>query len=159
MIFITGSSSAGKTSLIEQLKEQLPRDKFDIHDIDEADKWTDNYESWRDAKIEHWLKQSIKNKKNGIETILCGIIYPEHVAKCDSFKDAQPIKYILLDASAEVIKARFYKRMESRINRQVEISNELKIELEDVDNRDIIDTTTLATEDIASIVTDKIKSP
>ncbi len=76
MIFITGAASAGKTSLINRLKESLPSDKFDIHDIDEADKWGDDYESWRDAKVEFWLKQTIENRTKGIETILCGIIYP-----------------------------------------------------------------------------------
>ena len=74
MIFITGAAGAGKSSVTRALKTHLPKDKFDIHDIDEADKWIDSYEDWRDAKIEHWLKVSIDNRKEGITTILCGIV-------------------------------------------------------------------------------------
>jgi thymidylate kinase len=156
MIFITGAASAGKTSLIKLLKEQLPADKFDIHDIDEADGWTDDYEAWRDAKIEHWLKQSIKNKQKGIETILCGIIYPEHAEKCASYTQAQPVEYILLDADADTMRQRFYKRMESRINRQIEISKELKLELEAIDNKTVVDTTRLSVGDIAGVVASRL---
>ncbi len=157
MIFITGAASAGKTSLIDRLKAQLPSDKFDIHDIDEADKWEDDYEAWRNAKIEQSLKQSIQNKKNGIETILCGIIYPEDVAKCHSFHDAGPIRYILLDASPEALKARFYMRLEGRINRQIEISNEIKKEILGIEGADIIDTSPLSTENITRLVTKKFQ--
>lgn len=140
MIFITSAASAGKTSVVKLLKERLPSDKFDIHDIDEADKWGDDYEGWRNAKIEHWLKQSIKNRKKGVETILCGIIYPEHVIKSPSYAKAQPVKYVLLDATPEVIKDRYYKKMERWLNRQMEISKELKIELKNIKNKQVIDT-------------------
>lgn len=149
MIFITGASSTGKTSLIKRLKEQLPSDKFDIHDIDEADKWGDDYEGWRDAKIEYWLKQSIKNRGKGIETILCGIIYPEHVTKAPSYDEAQPVEYVLLDATPKAIEERFYKRKQSWLNRQMEISQELKKELQQVKNKHIVDTNSITSDDVA----------
>ncbi len=157
MIFIIGAASVGKTSLVNQLKEKLPARKFDIHDIDEADLWTDSYEKWRDAKIEHWLKQSIINRENGIETILCGIIYPAHVVKSSSYGLAKPVEYILLDAHADAIKERFYKRMESKINKQVEIAGELKSELQTVKNKQVVDTTDLSIEDIANTVLKTIR--
>lgn len=149
MIFITGASSVGKTSLIKRLKEQLPSDKFDIHDIDEADKWGDDYESWRDAKIEYWLKQSIKNREKGIETILCGIIYPEHVIKAPSYTEAQPVEYVLLDATPKAIEERFYKRKRSWLGRQMEISQELKKELQQIENKHIVDTNSVTSDDVA----------
>lgn len=159
MIFITGAASSGKTSLTKLLKAQLPSDKFDIHDIDEADRWSDDYEAWRDAKVEHWLKQSIENRKEGVETILCGIIYPEHAAKCPSYDAAQPVKYILLDASPEELTERFHKRMEGRINRQISISQELKKEVQDTENREVVETTNMAIEDIAGSVAGRLTSP
>lgn len=149
MIFITGASSAGKTSLIKRLKEQLPSDKFDIHDIDEADKWGDDYESWRDAKIEYWLKQSIRNREKGVETILCGIIYPEHVMKAPSYTEAQPIEFVLLDAAPKVIKERYYKKRQPWLARQMEISQELKSELQHIQNTHIIDTNSITSDDVA----------
>ena len=112
MIFITGAASAGKTSVIRRLKEALPEGKFDIHDIDEADLWGDDYEGWRIKKIEYWLAKSIENRKHGIETILCGIIHPAIVEAAPSFVAAYPIEYILLEASPEVMAERFFKRKE-----------------------------------------------
>ena len=149
MIFITGAASTGKTSIVKRLKELLPNDKFDIHDIDEADKWGDDYEGWRDAKIEHWLKQSIENRKKGMETILCGIIYPEHVIKSRSYAKAGQVKYVLLDATPEAIKERYYKKMERWLNRQMEISKELKSELQNVKNKQVIDTDSITSDAVA----------
>lgn len=157
MIFITGASSAGKTSLIDRLKKQLSRTKFDIHDIDEADRWTDNYEEWRDAKIEFWLQQSIKNREKGIETILCGIIYPKHVIRSPSYEAAAPVRYILLDADEGAIRERSYKRIESRISTQLAIAKDLKGELEDLKNKQIINTTNLSIENIAITLSKKLE--
>lgn len=156
MLFITGAANTGKSSLVKLLKEGLPSDKFDIHDIDEADRWTDDYESWRDAKIEHWLMQSIKNKKYGIETILCGIIYPDHVVKAPSYAEAKPVEYILLDATPEAIKGRYYKKMEPWLSRQIEISQEIKTELQGIEDKQIVDTTSATSDGIAESLIRKL---
>jgi thymidylate kinase len=141
MIFITGAASTGKTSIVKQLKELLPASKFDIHDIDEADKWKpDQYEQWRDAKVEHFLKLSITNREKGIETVLCGIIYPEQAKKSPSFKKAEPVRFIFLDASPETIKERFYKRWQLRIDRQIEIENELRMEIDHQEHASVVNT-------------------
>ncbi len=152
MILITGAASSGKTSAVKLLKEQLPADKFDIHDIDEADKWTNDYEGWRDAKIEYWLKQSIENRKQGIETILCGIIYPKDVVKPPSYSVAQPVEYILLDASPETIQDRYYKKMQPWLSRQKEISKELKSEFQNKPGIKVLDTTNTSSNDIARTI-------
>ncbi len=156
MIFITGPASAGKTSLIKLLKEHVPKEKFDIHDIDEADKWTDDYVAWRDSKVEYWLKQSIENRKKGIETILCGIIYPEAAAKSPSYAAAQPVKFILLNTNAEELRQRFYKRMEGRINRQIEIGKELSLEVQSIDGAEIVETTGMTPESIVGSLIKKL---
>lgn len=158
MIFITGAASAGKTSAIRLLKEMLPDDKFDIHDIDEADRWAGDYEAWRDAKIEYWLKQSIENKKKGIETILCGIIYPEHVVNAHSYAEAEPVEYILLDATPEAIRERYYKKMEPWLNRQMEISKELRTELAGLENKQVVDTVNASTVEVAQAIVSRINS-
>lgn len=158
MIFITGAASTGKTTLIDQLKQQLPVDKFDVHDIDEADRWGDDYEGWRDAKIEYWLKQSIQNKIAGIETILCGIIYPEYVTKSPSYTEAGPVTYINLSATPEVITERYLKRQKRWLDRQIEISQELRDELQGTKNAHIIDTSNIASDEVLTSVL-KLISP
>jgi thymidylate kinase len=164
MIFITGASSTGKSTLIKHLKEVLPKDKYDVHDIDEADLWTDDYPAWRNEKIDYWLKQSLTNTKAGITTILGGIIYPDNVMQAPTYEPDIPLSYILLHASPEVITQRFNSRystkkraamtaeqrteLETRLKRQIEISDELKTAYEKLQGVTIIDTSDLSPEEV-----------
>lgn len=157
MIVITGAASTGKSSLVNELKEKLSGDKFDIHDIDEADRWGDDYEAWRDAKVEYWLKQSIENRKLGIETILCGIIYPKHVVKSPAYAYAAPVEYINLDATPDVITQRYLKRRQVWLDRQIEISKELREELQVAENAQIIDTSNIPSSEVAERVVNLIQ--
>lgn len=115
MIFVTGAANVGKTSLINRLKHELPADKFDIHDIDETGKWSGEYSVWRDERIDYWLKQSVINRQNEIETILCGIIFPQDVERQASYRSVGIISYILLDASSDDIQDRFRQKRKRRV--------------------------------------------
>jgi adenylate kinase family enzyme len=175
MIFITGAAGAGKSSVVRALKARLPQNKFDIHDIDEADKWDDGYESWRDAKIEHWLKQSIDNRKHGITTILCGIIYPDHVEKAPSYASASPVSYVLLDIPASIVTERNLEKHtlgtaeEKRLGRfepdskwdrwakrQMEITVELRRECGNLENTEVFDPATRTADEIAGEIAKRI---
>ncbi len=81
IIVVTGAGGSGKSILIKGLKKVMLSTKYDIHDIDEADHWGDekNYPAWKQAKIEYYLERSKKNDNEGIDTILCGIIFPQNV--------------------------------------------------------------------------------
>lgn len=157
MIIITGAAAAGKSTVTRLLKEYLPKEKFDIHDIDESDKWTNSYEAWRDAKVEYWLRRSVGSKKAGITTILCGIIYPENVRQGGSYKAAAPVRYFLLDVTPEVLTQRYLSkvgskeekltgkaepgtRVERGLKRQIEITAELRQAYKNVEHAHIIDT-------------------
>jgi broad-specificity NMP kinase len=169
MIIITGAAATGKSTVTRLLREQLPKNKFDIHDIDESDKWTNSYEEWRDAKIEYWLRRSISSNEAGITTVLCGIIYPENVTTAAYYTDSLPIKYFLLDASPEAITDRFKQKLEAQqksgvkgrnqisdkaawLKRQIEISQELRQEYAKIDTAIIIDTTDMTVEDVLAKV-------
>ncbi len=111
IIFITGAGGVGKSTLVEGLKRELPADKYDIHDIDEADLWGEesNYKAWKQTKVEHYLEQSKKNDKVGIDTILCGIIYPQSVLNSEVYEGASA-RFILLDAGPSAIAGRLRTR-------------------------------------------------
>jgi adenylate kinase family enzyme len=169
MIIITGAAATGKSTVTRLMREQLPKDKFDIHDIDESDKWTNSYEEWRDAKIDYWLRRSISSNEAGITTALCGIIYPKNVTDADYYTDALPMKYFLLDAMPNTITTRFKLKLEAQeksglkgrnqiddkeawLKRQIEISRELRQEYGQMANATIIETTDLGIEDVLAKV-------
>ena len=162
MVFITGAAGVGKSIIIEGLKKRLPRERFNIHDIDEADLWKDDYEAWRDKKIDYWLKQSQKNQS--VITILAGIIYPKSVISAPSYPADQDVKYILIDASPRVHYERFMARskntnseaVERKIRRHIEIQNELKSDLERIENVVTLDTTSLSPGDMVNLVEKKL---
>ena len=175
MIIITGAAATGKSTVTRLLRELLPKDKFDIHDIDESDKWTNSYEEWRDAKVEYWLRRSISSNKAGITTVLCGIIYPENVRATTYYNGAIPIKYFLLDASPEAITSRFEQKLEAQeksgvkgrnqindkaawLKRQIEISQELRREYERMSEATVIDTTDLSIEEVLANIKEGLKS-
>jgi thymidylate kinase len=175
MIIITGAAATGKSTVTRLLREQLPKDKFDIHDIDESDKWTNSYEEWRDAKIEYWLRRSISSNKAGITTVLCGIIYPENVRATNYYNGAIPIKYFLLDASLEAITSRFKRKLEAQeksglkgrnqiddkeawLKRQIEISLELREEYGQIDDATVIDTVNLPVDEVVGKIKQALAS-
>ena len=174
LIFITGAAGVGKSSVTKLLQEQLPKDTYALHDIDESDKWTNDYEAWRDSKIDYWLQRGRSSDEAGITTSLCGIIYPENVEKAPSFSEDVLIQYILLDASADVITKRLLSkygtederrefdaektgRMKRKLKRQLEIADELRSVYTNRQDAYIIDTNRVLSEVVDDIL-EKVKS-
>ncbi len=169
IIFITGTGGAGKTTLIADLKRDLPAEKFDIHDIDEADRWGDNanYSAWRRAKIEYYLEQSKKNDKKGIDTILCGIIFPQGVLNSEVYPGASA-RFILLDAEPDSIASRLRVRhttateewlreaganqAETALSLKKTFSDQMGVKLREKPRVDIIDTSHLSADEVLSKV-------
>lgn len=158
MIFITGAGNVGKSSTTRILKQQLATDRYDIHDIDEADLWGDDYEGWKAKKVEYWLQQSIKNDEEGKSTILCGIIYPRDVRQAASYAKAHILVYFLLDADPDEIRKRWAKHygdrfkeapVQSKMNRHLEIAKELRDAYTGVKPAHVIDTTREGAEEVA----------
>jgi len=169
IIFITGTGGVGKTTLITGLKRELPADKFDIHDIDEADRWGDNsnYPAWRRAKIEFYLEQSKKNDIVGIDTILCGIIFPQGVLNSEVYEGASA-RFILLDAEPDSIASRLRVRhktateewlreaganqAETALSLKKTFSNQPGVKLRERPNVQVINTTHLSSNEVLNMV-------
>ena len=166
MIYISGTGNVGKSSVTRLLKERMPRDKYDIHDIDESDLWTNDYEAWKAAKIEYWLQRAISSSEADITTILCGIIYPKNILNAPSYSSKISIACYLLDATPEVIQERwslhYGKRLEedskvaAKMKRHIEISQELRTAFKDMQQAHIIDTSSLTIESVEKIIEDGV---
>lgn len=106
LIFITGSSGVGKSTIVPILKNSLPA--YAIHDFDE--KLTKEVsmdakllDSWRKDTTKFWIKRAEENAKSGKLTIVIGLVYPKEVAE---IKTELPISFYLLDVSEDKIKER-----------------------------------------------------
>ena len=111
MIFISGAAGVGKTTVVDNLRRRLPREKYALHDIDESDLWTHDYPAWRAAKVDYWLQRSKSNNETGMDTVLSGIVSPKVVADVPTFSAELPIKYVLLHAAPEVLASRLISKL------------------------------------------------
>lgn len=101
LFFITGASGAGKSTIIEPLK-QLLGSGFDIHDFDERGVPDAADNQWRIDETAYWASVAEQNTKVGLSTIICGGARPSELKGRAIF--------IFLDASEEIIRGRLLKR-------------------------------------------------
>ncbi len=79
IFFITGTSGAGKTTLMHHLRSSLSSEYYAIYDFDENGVPTDADRAWRIATTSFWLNKAIENNKQQKTTILCGVSVPSEV--------------------------------------------------------------------------------
>lgn len=109
--FITGVNGAGKSTLVPILKKSLGKD-FIVYDFDELGVPVKVDKKWRQKTTRHWLKQSGKNNKKAIATIVCGLVWPKEVYSLA--RSRKNISIYLLDISAKEIKLRLKKRFKTK---------------------------------------------
>ena len=93
-ILVTGAEGCGKTSLIPFLKRELKG--FKINDFDEVGIPLNPPLQWRLDTTKHWLKIANNNQKNGLDTLVAGLIFPGEVKMYEEHKSLD-IMFILLD--------------------------------------------------------------
>ncbi len=108
--FISGVAGVGKSSLLDYLKELLPKDKFDIRDFDERGIPDGGGMEWHNIETLHWLEIGRENADNGKSTIICGFIHPERLRSMHKIGEHPQMKLILLHAPEEVIRQRLLGR-------------------------------------------------
>lgn len=107
--FISGVSGVGKSSVMKDLKDLLPQDKFNIRDFDEFGVPDGGGDAWHSNATLNWLDISAENAKQGKSTIICGFNEPERVRKVHQAHHPS-FELILLHASSETIKKRLLGR-------------------------------------------------
>ncbi len=109
IFFITGTNSAGKSTIVPLLKRKLSG-SFLVYDFDEVGVPENVDAKWRQQTTNHWLNLGIKNAKRKITTIICGLTKPREIYEIIKKKNKVSIKICLLNVSAKEITKRLKKR-------------------------------------------------
>ena len=67
IFFISGGSGAGKSTVMDLVKNKLPHSEYHIHDMDEVGVPDDVDEQWRIEQTENWIKEGTKNSEHHIK--------------------------------------------------------------------------------------------
>jgi len=103
LIFVSGASGVGKSTVIPHLKSLLPSN-YQVRDFDEVGVPDNPTRDWRLEAIQFWIGIAGENYKESLTTVVCGVTEPEEVLKHSG------TAYILLDASAESLQERLHNR-------------------------------------------------
>ncbi len=97
ILFITGISCSGKSSIYKSLKrsKRIPKSII-IHDIDENGVPAVGLDPWRSFRIEELFYEAIQNYKQGKSTIVCGISLPHEIIESIQYKFSLNIHFLLL---------------------------------------------------------------
>lgn len=102
LMFVTGSSGAGKTTVAALVKKQSSS-TYEVYDFDE--RLTESVamehrlqDSWRRETVRHWADVAAANASHGRKTVIFGLVYPTEV---NQLTPTMPARFILLDCSHE----------------------------------------------------------
>ena len=123
IFFISGGSGAGKSTVMDLVKNKLPHSEYHIHDMDEVGVPDDVDEQWRIEQTENWIKEGTKNSEHHIKTIIFGITRPEELhAALDKLQvSTDMVGAFLLDANPEVLRSRLERRYQVRSGVESEV--------------------------------------
>ncbi len=108
IVFITGVSGVGKSSVVPKLRELMP--SIAIHDFDEVVVPEDVDVAWRLKTTDHWLKQAKENLLKGKSSIICGVSRPEEVISSSEYNQTMNLRFGLIKISNSLIQERLTER-------------------------------------------------
>lgn len=115
MVFISGLSGTGKSTIVEYFKTN-PVDNWRFYDYDKGKFPVPDNESkhleWRKKQSEAWLQKAVKNAKDDINTCVLGMaLYPKNTYELPSAKlFNSDIHFALIDCSDDERKKRLFDR-------------------------------------------------
>lgn len=117
IFFVTGVSTAGKTTLYHALREDADLDHVEIRDIDEDGVPPAGSGHWRKFRIELLLHEAAERWRDvGRSTVICGATIPSEVIESGSFPTYVPVRFILVDVETSVMRERLRKRIGHRVS-------------------------------------------
>ncbi len=121
ILFITGISGSGKTTVFEKFSKDLSlkASSIEFREIDEKKVPPVGRSHWRQYRVEELLYQAIKNLKKGKSTVICGITLPQEIINSRLYKPSFNIHFLLLDIPISL----FSKRVKERIKKTKEEKN------------------------------------
>lgn len=114
ILFITGTSASGKSTLYESLKNDPTLKEVIFHDIDEAGVPPVGRGPWRKFRVEELLYEAVQLLDKRKSVIICGIVKPHEVIESRYFQPSQNIHFLMIDVPYEIVKARIRERVDNQ---------------------------------------------
>jgi predicted ABC-type ATPase len=113
ILFITGASGTGKSTVYDNLKA-LNRTDLEVHDVDEDGVPEDRGYCWGKFRVEQLLYRAKEHVKQGKHSIICGISFPHDVVDGRYYTSKLNVHHVLLVCDKATIKARLKERLLSQ---------------------------------------------
>jgi hypothetical protein len=118
IIFITGVSTAGKTTAYKTLRRDPDLAGIEFHDIDEDGIPAAGSGPWRHFRVELLLHEAVTRfKEEGTPTVICGLTKPHEAIESGSFPDDIPVHFALVDIPMATIRKRLEARLGGRVSK------------------------------------------
>lgn len=105
LFIVTGASGSGKTTVIKELRDQLP--DVDVFDIDTIQPFIgDDWSRIRNI----WFRIARSIAESGRITIICGTLMPWDAEKCEDYNFFNQIYYLNLHCNDETREVRLKAR-------------------------------------------------
>jgi hypothetical protein len=116
IVFVTGVSTAGKTTTYEKLRKDPELSHIAFHDIDEDGIPRAGTGAWRQFRVELLLHEAVQRfySAERKSTVICGVTKPHEVIESGAFPDVLPVHFILIDVTLANIRKRLAERIGSR---------------------------------------------
>lgn len=113
-MFLTGTSSSGKTTLYESLRQDESLADIDFHDIDENGVPSVGRGPWRAYRVEQLLYNAIKTYEAGTSTVVCGITMPHEVIESRYYNERYRVYFLLAQTTEQLIRERLLMRADAQ---------------------------------------------
>ncbi len=122
ILFITGCSASGKTTLYESLQNDQELTEIIFHDIDENGAPPVGRGPWREYRVEQLLYDATLKADEGYSTVICGNTFTHEVTESLYYPPSTPVFLIALTATEQDIRNRLLER--ARIAKESEVFDE-----------------------------------
>lgn len=110
ILFLTGISTSGKTTVYEALRVDRQLRDVEIRDIDEVGAPAAGLGPWRLFRVEELFLQAIVRFRDGESTIICGVTVPHEVLTSKLYEPALNVHFLLLNVPLNVFRQRIEER-------------------------------------------------
>lgn len=123
IIFVTGVSAAGKSTLYEGLRNDPELADVEFHDIDEDGIPPAGTGAWRQFRVELLLHEAVvRGREEGRSTVVFGVSKPHEVIESGAFPEDLDVYFVLVDVSTPVLRKRLEARLAGRPADDIEFS-------------------------------------
>ncbi|MFH1182903.1 MAG: hypothetical protein V1690_01420 [Candidatus Moraniibacteriota bacterium] len=129
ILFITGISGSGKSTMFKGLKKASLGSNVEVHDIDEDGVPFGGRVPWRKYRVLNLFYEAIKKMGKGKSTVICGISLPFEVIDSDYYKPGMRVYFLLLETSYQ----KFWERTAVRFEKRGEKTDPLKFKFNNKD--------------------------